>query len=209
VADSVPLNSLVFSASNRAGEDLHEDKGRHNGSKPEEHPAKVLLGVVLASFWLTIAHDDIQCLLLQVVQLVNFVAKHDEFEDDVDQKCNLADYTKELQFCDFKNFTRVERLLRQSCVVDGLDEKEGKRVEEEVKDESTANLAREVFEIEQAVRACEVGEWDDGVEQKAESCMLLLLHVHTFQLVVNFILGRAQTIVLLVADLLTNVLSCN
>ena len=115
-----------------------------------------------------------------MVKFKHLVAKHYKLEDDVAYEGKLTQDTEGLKIWNLKDLAWVERLLWQSSVVNCLDEKQGQRIEKEVKDQAATNLAREVFEVEESVGACEIGDRDHRVQKDSQPGMTLLLLVNTF-----------------------------
>ena len=83
-----------------------------------------------------------------MMQLVKLVAKHGKFQDYVRQKREFAQHAEGLQRRNLENVSRIQRLLRQSRVVDGLDEEQGQSVQEEITGQTNTDFAWEVLEVQ-------------------------------------------------------------
>ena len=83
-----------------------------------------------------------------MVQFVEFIEEHGGFEDEVEHERELARNTEGLQVGQAEEISRFKLLLRQCGVVDSLKEQQWQNVYEEIESQPTADLPREILEVQ-------------------------------------------------------------
>ena len=178
LADRIEFENLTASALHRIDEELHDCKQDTDQEELWQDAAGVLFGEFLSSFWFLVADDHVNCLLLKMVQFVEFIEEHGGFEDEVEHQRKFARNTEGLQVGQAEEISRFKLLLRQRGVVNSLKEQQWQDVYKEIESQPTADLPREILEVQQSVASREVGQWQDCVEHAPRLSMIRLLLVH-------------------------------